>query len=180
LAPSRGQFAPCREIFPNNREAVLEILQHFNEDVTALQRAIRWGEGDKLQELSTRTRTIRRSIIKAKQADSRCGNAALQAGNMGLSALLLDQGNGLFVEGHESFAAKPAPLEGDQAIGEISAGIEHCHSGIYGRAIHRDIAGIQQGIECEGSPAVRSGKRAAASIGTHTGRAGKRRCAQPL
>jgi cyclohexadieny/prephenate dehydrogenase len=57
-----------RDIFLNNREAVLEIVQRFTEDLTALQRAIRWGEGDKLQELFTRTRTIRRSIIEAKQA----------------------------------------------------------------------------------------------------------------
>jgi len=57
-----------RDIFLNNREAVLEILQRFNEDLTALQRAIRWGEGDKLEDLFTRTRTIRRSIIEAKQA----------------------------------------------------------------------------------------------------------------
>ena len=57
-----------RDIFLNNREAVLEILQRFSEDLTALQRAIRWGEGDKLQELFTRTRAIRRSIIEAKQA----------------------------------------------------------------------------------------------------------------
>ena len=57
-----------RDIFLNNREAVLEILQRFNEDLTALQRAIRWGEGGKLQELFTRTRAIRRSIIEAKQA----------------------------------------------------------------------------------------------------------------
>jgi cyclohexadieny/prephenate dehydrogenase len=56
------------DIFLNNREAVLEILQRFNEDLTALQRAIRWGEGDKLQDLFTRTRAIRRSIIEAKQA----------------------------------------------------------------------------------------------------------------
>jgi cyclohexadieny/prephenate dehydrogenase len=57
-----------RDIFLNNREAVLAVLQRFNEDLTALQRAIRWGEGDKLQELFTRTRAIRRSIIEAKQA----------------------------------------------------------------------------------------------------------------
>lgn len=57
-----------RDIFLNNREAVLEILQRFSEDLTALQRAIRWGEGDKLQELFTRTRKIRRGIIEAKQA----------------------------------------------------------------------------------------------------------------
>ena len=57
-----------RDIFLSNREAVLEIVQRFTEDLTALQRAIRWGEGDKLQELFTRTRAIRRSIIEAKQA----------------------------------------------------------------------------------------------------------------
>ncbi len=57
-----------RDVFLGNREAVLEMLQRFTEDLTALQRAIRWGEGDKLQELFTRTRAIRRSIIEAKQA----------------------------------------------------------------------------------------------------------------
>ncbi len=57
-----------RDVFLNNRDAVLEMLQRFSEDLTALQRAIRWGEGDKLQELFTRTRAIRRSIIEAKQA----------------------------------------------------------------------------------------------------------------
>jgi len=57
-----------RDVFLNNREAVLEIVQRFTEDLTALQRAIRWGEGDKLQELFTRTRAIRRAIIEAKQA----------------------------------------------------------------------------------------------------------------
>jgi cyclohexadieny/prephenate dehydrogenase len=57
-----------RDIFLNNREAVLEVLQRFNEDLTALQRAIRWGEGEKLQDLFIRTRAIRRSIVEAKQA----------------------------------------------------------------------------------------------------------------
>ncbi|MDF2764769.1 MAG: tyrA [Rhodospirillales bacterium] len=57
-----------RDIFLNNREAVLEMLGRFTEDLTALQRAIRWGEGEKLQDLFTRTRAIRRSIIEAKQA----------------------------------------------------------------------------------------------------------------
>jgi cyclohexadieny/prephenate dehydrogenase len=57
-----------RDVFLNNREAVLEMLQRFNEDLTALQRAIRWGEGEKLEDLFTRTRAIRRSIIEAKQA----------------------------------------------------------------------------------------------------------------
>ena len=57
-----------RDVFLNNREAVLEILQRFNEDLTALQRAIRWGEADKLEELFRRTRDIRRGVIDAKQA----------------------------------------------------------------------------------------------------------------
>jgi cyclohexadieny/prephenate dehydrogenase len=57
-----------RDVFLNNREAVLEVLQRFTEDLAALQRAIRWGEGDKLEELFTRTRAIRRSVIAAKQA----------------------------------------------------------------------------------------------------------------
>ncbi len=56
-----------RDVFLSNREAVLEMLQRFTEDLTALQRAIRWGEGDKLEALFTRTRAIRRSIIEAKQ-----------------------------------------------------------------------------------------------------------------
>jgi cyclohexadieny/prephenate dehydrogenase len=57
-----------RDVFLNNREAVLEVIQRFSEDLTALQRAIRWGEGDKLFELFSRTRAVRRSIIDAKQA----------------------------------------------------------------------------------------------------------------
>jgi cyclohexadieny/prephenate dehydrogenase len=57
-----------RDIFLNNREAVLEMLQRFSEDLTALQRAIRWGEDEVLFERFTRTRAIRRSIIEAKQA----------------------------------------------------------------------------------------------------------------
>jgi cyclohexadieny/prephenate dehydrogenase len=57
-----------RDIFLHNREAVLDVLQRFSEDLSALQRAIRWGEGDKLEELFTRTRAIRRSVVAAKQA----------------------------------------------------------------------------------------------------------------
>lgn len=56
-----------RDVFLNNREAVLEMLQRFTEDLTALQRAIRWGDGDALFTLFDRTRTIRRSIIEAGQ-----------------------------------------------------------------------------------------------------------------
>ena len=56
-----------RDVFLNNDEAVLEMLQRFSEDLTYLQRAIRWKEGDKLFDLFTRTRDIRRSIIDAGQ-----------------------------------------------------------------------------------------------------------------
>ena len=56
-----------RDVFLNNREAVLEILGRFNEDLAALQRAVRWGDGDALFNLFTRTRAIRRSIIEAGQ-----------------------------------------------------------------------------------------------------------------
>lgn len=57
-----------RDVFLNNREAVLEVVQRFTEDLTALQRAIRWGEGDTLEALFTRTRTIRRGVIEMRQA----------------------------------------------------------------------------------------------------------------
>ncbi len=56
-----------RDVFLANKEAVLEILGRFTEDLQALSRAIRWGEGDKLEELFTRTREIRRGVIDAGQ-----------------------------------------------------------------------------------------------------------------
>lgn len=56
-----------RDVFLNNREAVIEVLGRFTEDLIALQRAIRWGEGDTLFDLFTRTRAIRRGIIDAGQ-----------------------------------------------------------------------------------------------------------------
>jgi cyclohexadieny/prephenate dehydrogenase len=56
-----------RDVFLNNREAVLEMLGRFSEDLTALQRSIRWGDGDALFKLFTRTREIRRGIIAAGQ-----------------------------------------------------------------------------------------------------------------
>jgi len=56
-----------RDIFVANKDAVLEILGRFTEDLQALSRAIRWGEADKLFELFTRTRDIRRGIVAAGQ-----------------------------------------------------------------------------------------------------------------
>ena len=56
-----------RDVFLANKDAVLEILGRFTEDLQALSRSIRWGEGDRLEELFTRTREIRRGIIDAGQ-----------------------------------------------------------------------------------------------------------------
>ncbi len=60
-----------RDVFLHNREAVLEMLGRFTEDLTALQRAIRNGDGQTLFDLFDRTRTIRRSIIEQGQDDAR-------------------------------------------------------------------------------------------------------------
>jgi cyclohexadieny/prephenate dehydrogenase len=56
-----------RDVFLSNKEAVLEMLQRFTEDLTALQRAIRRDEGDALEDMFTRTRAIRRNIIEQGQ-----------------------------------------------------------------------------------------------------------------
>ena len=56
-----------RDVFLNNKEAVLETLGRFSEDLSVLQRAIRWGDGETLFNLFTRSREIRRSIIAAGQ-----------------------------------------------------------------------------------------------------------------
>jgi cyclohexadieny/prephenate dehydrogenase len=56
-----------RDIFLNNKEAVLEMLGRFSEDLSALQRAIRWGDGETLFNLFTRSREVRRGIVAAGQ-----------------------------------------------------------------------------------------------------------------
>ncbi|WEX79235.1 prephenate/arogenate dehydrogenase family protein [Sinorhizobium numidicum] len=56
-----------RDVCLHNKDAILEMLARFSEDLASLQRAIRWGDGDKLFDLFTRTRAIRRSIIQAGQ-----------------------------------------------------------------------------------------------------------------
>ena len=60
-----------RDVFLNNKSAVLEMLGRFTEDLTALQRAIRSGDGDTLHELFSRTRAIRREVIDQGQDDSK-------------------------------------------------------------------------------------------------------------
>jgi cyclohexadieny/prephenate dehydrogenase len=57
-----------RDIFINNQEAVLDIAQRLTEDLTALQKAIRRGDGQTLFDLFSRTRSIRKKVIEAKQA----------------------------------------------------------------------------------------------------------------
>ena len=56
-----------RDVFLTNREATLEVLGRFTEDLIALQRAIRWGEGETLFDTFTRTRDIRRGILESGQ-----------------------------------------------------------------------------------------------------------------
>jgi len=58
-----------RDVFLSNKDAVLEMLQRFTEDLTMLQRAIRWGDGEQLFDLFTRTRAVRRSILEEGQDD---------------------------------------------------------------------------------------------------------------
>jgi cyclohexadieny/prephenate dehydrogenase len=56
-----------RDVFLHNKDAVLEMLGRFNEDLAALARAIRWSDGDALFDLFSRTRAIRRGIISSGQ-----------------------------------------------------------------------------------------------------------------
>jgi cyclohexadieny/prephenate dehydrogenase len=59
-----------RDVFLNNKEAVLEMLGRFSEDLSALQRAIRWDDGDALYDMFVKTRRIRKQIIDAGQEDN--------------------------------------------------------------------------------------------------------------
>jgi len=58
-----------RDVFLGNKDAVLEMLQRFSEDLSALQRAIRWDKGDELFDIFTKTRAVRRKIIEEGQDD---------------------------------------------------------------------------------------------------------------
>ncbi len=57
-----------RDIFLNNREALLEMLQRFMEDAQAMARAVRWGDAAYIEDKVERGRKIRRSLIERKQA----------------------------------------------------------------------------------------------------------------
>lgn len=69
-----------RDVFLHNKDAVLEILQRFSEDLTALQKSIRRGDGKYLFDTFTRTRAIRRQIIDQGQADYRAPGGVVQEG----------------------------------------------------------------------------------------------------
>lgn len=69
-----------RDVFLNNKDAVLEILQRFTEDLTALQKAIRRGDGIYMQEVFSRGREIRKQIIDQGQADYRAPGGIKQEG----------------------------------------------------------------------------------------------------
>jgi cyclohexadieny/prephenate dehydrogenase len=56
-----------RDVFLTNKDAVLDVLGRFAEELFTLQRAIRMGDGDQLHAYFTRTREIRRGIIEAGQ-----------------------------------------------------------------------------------------------------------------
>ena len=56
-----------RDIFLNNKEAVLEMIGRFSEDLSALQKAVRWDDGERLFKLFSRTKKIREKIITAGQ-----------------------------------------------------------------------------------------------------------------
>ena len=105
-----------RDVLLGNREAVLEMLGRFTEDLVALQRAIRWSDGETLFELFERTRAIRRGVIQAGQAyvrqpagatarPERDGCAADLVWYFGYGSLMWNPGIA-----HEAF--EPARLEG--------------------------------------------------------------------
>lgn len=56
-----------RDILLNNKDTILELIQRFVEDLIALQRNIRWDEGEKLFALFSRTQKIRKEVVEAKQ-----------------------------------------------------------------------------------------------------------------
>ncbi len=57
-----------RDIFLNNREALLEMLARFMEDAQAMARAVRWGDTGYIEDRINRGRKIRQSLIDIKQA----------------------------------------------------------------------------------------------------------------
>jgi cyclohexadieny/prephenate dehydrogenase len=57
-----------RDIFVNNKEALLEMFSRFSEDAQAMARAVRWGDTEYIEDKIIRSRKIRKSLIDLKQA----------------------------------------------------------------------------------------------------------------
>ena len=57
-----------RDVFMNNKDALLEMFSRFSEDAQAMARAVRWGDPDYIEDRIRRGRVIRRSLIELKQA----------------------------------------------------------------------------------------------------------------
>ncbi|MEM7425217.1 MAG: prephenate/arogenate dehydrogenase family protein [Pseudomonadota bacterium] len=70
-----------RDVFLNNKDATLEILGRFSEDLAALQRAVRWGDGDMLFDLFSKSRAVRRGILEAGQDTSEPDFGRLSSGD---------------------------------------------------------------------------------------------------
>ena len=98
-----------RDVFLNNKEAVLEMLGRFSEDLTALQRAIRFGDGDTLYKLFVEARATRRGIIEAGQ-----DTAAPDFGRHGGQEILSAIGRVRIMMAHTGVtgSATPLPLAG--------------------------------------------------------------------
>ncbi len=62
-----------RDVCLHNKDAILEMLGRFSEDLASLQRSIRWGDGEALFDLFTRTRAVHRGIIDAGQGNGCTG-----------------------------------------------------------------------------------------------------------
>ncbi|MEL6375216.1 MAG: prephenate/arogenate dehydrogenase family protein [Pseudomonadota bacterium] len=95
-----------RDIFLNNRTAVLETLGRFSEDLAALQRAIRWGKSEDLEAFFTRTRAIRRGIIEAQQDTDQADFGRRQVA--GTSALQASENRGAERKGGRGGASEDA------------------------------------------------------------------------
>jgi cyclohexadieny/prephenate dehydrogenase len=62
-----------RDVFLSNREATLDVVERFIEDLTALKRAIRWSDGETLLDHFAKTRDIRRLIVESGQDEPNFG-----------------------------------------------------------------------------------------------------------
>ena len=169
-----------RDVFLNNKEAVLEMLGRFSEDLTALQRAIRFGEGDTLHKLFVEARATRRGIIEAGQ-----DTAAPDFGRHGTRAKPsrahdARPAHDLWVFGYGSLMWRPG-FAYEEAQHARLTGYRRCFC-IYS-VHHRGtperpglVLGLDRGGACEGIAYRVAARRAAETVALSAGaRAGQRR-----